>query len=102
MMHIIRTDSAGVHLGEIKSMSADKRCVTLANAVRIWRWRGANTLHELALHGSGAGMDQRGSSRDHADGGYRDHSDGLHFGQAGRVRVRGVGPGSGPDGLGDG
>lgn len=50
-MHIIRTYSAGVHVGTIKETSADKRCITLQNASRIWRWRGANTLHELALHG---------------------------------------------------
>ena len=50
-MHIIRTYSAGVHVGAIKSMSADGRLVTLENASRIWRWKGANTLNELALHG---------------------------------------------------
>ena len=48
-MHIIRTYSAGVHVGAIKSV--DGKTVVLTDAVRIWRWRGANSLHELALHG---------------------------------------------------
>ena len=48
-MHIIRTYSAGVHVGTL--VSQDYKLVTLSNASRIWRWRGANTLHELALHG---------------------------------------------------
>jgi hypothetical protein len=50
-MHLIRTYSAGVHVGTLASQSADGRLVTLKDASRIWRWRGANTLHELALHG---------------------------------------------------
>lgn len=48
-MHIIRTYSAGVHVGTLKSH--DGKTVVLTDASRIWRWRGANTLHELALHG---------------------------------------------------
>lgn len=48
-MHIIRTFSAGVHVGTLK-LQAGKE-VVLENASRIWRWCGANTLHELALHG---------------------------------------------------
>lgn len=48
-MHIIRTYSAGVHVGTLKRREG--REVELTDASRIWRWRGANTLHELALHG---------------------------------------------------
>jgi hypothetical protein len=48
-MHIIRTYSAGVHVGTLASRAGKE--VVLKNASRIWRWRGANTLHELALHG---------------------------------------------------
>jgi hypothetical protein len=48
-MHIIRTYSAGVHVGTLKSHEGTT--VVLTNASRIWRWAGANTLHELALHG---------------------------------------------------
>ena len=47
--NVIRTYSAGVHAGTLKSQ--DGKVVVLTDAVRIWRWRGANTLHELALHG---------------------------------------------------
>jgi hypothetical protein len=50
---IIRTYSAGVHYGEI--VDRREREVTLANARRIWSWKGANTLHEISLHGVGAG-----------------------------------------------
>lgn len=48
-MHLIRTYSAGVHAGTLESQ--DGKTVVLKDAVRIWRWRGGNTLHELALHG---------------------------------------------------
>ena len=46
---IIRTFSAGVHVGEL--VSRDGREVTLANARRIWRWQGAYTLNEIASTG---------------------------------------------------
>jgi hypothetical protein len=46
---IIRTYSAGVHVGELESQ--DGKVVKLKNACRIWRWRGANTLNEIALNG---------------------------------------------------
>lgn len=46
---IVRTYSAGVHVGEVVSLDG-KTCV-LRNARRIWRWRGANTLNEIALRG---------------------------------------------------
>jgi hypothetical protein len=50
---IIRTYSAGVHAGDLKSR--DGKEVVLTDAQRIWYWKGANTLHEIALHGVGAG-----------------------------------------------
>lgn len=46
---IVRTRDAGVHIGELKSRKDGE--VVLANAVRLWRWRGANTLHEVATEG---------------------------------------------------
>jgi len=46
---IVRTYSAGVHFGTLTSL--DGKVVTLANARRIWRWFGANTLNEIANHG---------------------------------------------------
>lgn len=49
---LVRTYSAGVHFGEL--VSREGREVVLANARRIWRWEGANTLHEIALHGVAA------------------------------------------------
>lgn len=52
---IIRTYSAGVHFGELVSQSKDGRRVTLKNARRIWSWKGANTLNEIALNGVGQG-----------------------------------------------
>jgi len=47
---VVRTYSAGVHCGTLAAQ--DGKNVTLHDARRIWRWRGANTLNELALHGA--------------------------------------------------
>lgn len=49
---VVRTYSAGVHVGELVSLKG-KEC-KLANARRIWRWYGANTLHEVSKHGVAA------------------------------------------------
>lgn len=50
---VVRTYSAGVHVGELKSREGKE--VVLTDAQRIWSWKGANTLHEIALHGVGKG-----------------------------------------------
>ena len=50
---VVRTYSAGVHVGILQTREG--REVTLTNARRIWSWQGANTLHEIALHGVGEG-----------------------------------------------
>ena len=47
---IVRTYSAGVNVGELVSRSGTE--VTLVRSHKIWRWRGANTLHELAIRGA--------------------------------------------------
>jgi hypothetical protein len=47
---VVRTYSAGVHVGTL--VSREGREVVLSDARRVWRWRGANSLHELALHGA--------------------------------------------------
>jgi hypothetical protein len=47
---LVRTLSAGVHCGELVSL--DGKTATLKNARRVWRWQGANTLHELAKRGA--------------------------------------------------
>lgn len=46
---IIRTYSAGVHFGYLARR--DGKEVDLVKSRRIWRWHGANTLSEIALHG---------------------------------------------------
>jgi len=46
---VVRTYSAGVHVGELVSCTGSE--VELANAHRLWRWRAANTLHEVAIRG---------------------------------------------------
>lgn len=46
---LVRTYSAGVHVGQLKSRKGQE--VTLTNARRIWRWFGANTLNEIAMTG---------------------------------------------------
>ena len=46
---IVRTRSAGVHFGTLAESCGT--AVELYNARRLWRWRGANTLNEIALEG---------------------------------------------------
>lgn len=46
---VVRTYSAGVHYGTL--VKREGKEVRLADAKRIWWWKGANTLHEVALHG---------------------------------------------------
>lgn len=46
---IVRTYSAGVHFGRLVSRTGDE--VVLDGSRRIWRWRGANTLSEIATKG---------------------------------------------------
>lgn len=50
---LIRTYSAGVHYGVLESREGKE--VVLTDAKRVWHWKGANTLHELALRGPGKG-----------------------------------------------
>lgn len=50
---VVRTYSAGVHVGVLQKR--DGKEVVLSDARRIWSWKGANTLHEIALHGVGKG-----------------------------------------------
>jgi hypothetical protein len=46
---IFRTRSAGVHIGTLKSRNGTETVVS--NARRLWSWRGAFTLNEIALFG---------------------------------------------------
>ena len=50
MMVIVRTYSAGCHAGELESR--DGKEVVLTDARRLWSWRGALSLSELASVGS--------------------------------------------------
>jgi hypothetical protein len=50
---VIRTYSAGVHAGVVKSINGKE--VTLTNARRLWYWKGAFTLNAIALKGVGEG-----------------------------------------------
>ena len=46
---IVRTYSAGVFAGELHERKG--KAVSLVNARRLWFWRGAASLSELAMHG---------------------------------------------------
>ena len=46
---IVRTYSAGVHIGVVKSRSGTE--VELTGARRLWSWEGAFTLNEVATGG---------------------------------------------------
>lgn len=50
---LVRTYSAGVHFGYLKSREGKE--VILVRSRRIWNWKGANTLNEIALRGVGVG-----------------------------------------------
>ncbi len=47
---VVRAHYAGVHCGVLESM--DGKSLVLKDARRIWRWRGAYTLNELATSGA--------------------------------------------------
>jgi hypothetical protein len=47
---IVRTFSAGVHCGTLEEQNGTAALLT--DARRIWRWRGANSLHELSVKGA--------------------------------------------------
>ena len=49
---LVRTVNAGVHCGYLKEVSQVGQSVMLTDARRVWRWSGANTLHELSLRGA--------------------------------------------------
>ena len=49
---VVRTYSAGVHIGYLKARSG--KGVTLISSRRIWSWQGANTLTDIALIGTTA------------------------------------------------
>lgn len=50
---VVRTYSAGVHMGIVKECNGT--AVLLADARRLWRWSGANTLNEVSQTGVGQG-----------------------------------------------
>lgn len=54
---IIRTQSSGVHLGTIEAVSNGGMFsrATVRDARRIWQWRGAFTLSEVATNGIDSG-----------------------------------------------
>ena len=48
---IVRTFSAGVHMGVLKECNGT--AVLLEGARRLWRWSGANSLNEASQNGVG-------------------------------------------------
>jgi len=48
---LVRTRGAGVHVGYLADYDRATRSVTFLESWRIWRWRGANTLSEVATDG---------------------------------------------------
>lgn len=47
---IVRTHSAGVWMGQIKSLNGSVAIIT--NARRLWQWAGAASLSQLAIEGT--------------------------------------------------
>jgi hypothetical protein len=52
---VVRTLNAGVHAGELVEFDPTKKVSVLSNVRRIWYWKGACTLNEIANHGVGPG-----------------------------------------------
>jgi hypothetical protein len=52
---VVRTLNAGVHVGELVEHDPVKKVAILSDVRRIWYWKGANTLNEIANSGVGAG-----------------------------------------------
>jgi hypothetical protein len=50
---VVRTYSAGVHIGVVSSKEG--KSVLLTNARRLWQWQGAFTLSEVATAGVSKG-----------------------------------------------
>ena len=50
---VVRSAQSGVWIGEFIKQDGD--AVSLKAGRKIWRWRGANTTSELALHGCSVG-----------------------------------------------
>lgn len=50
---IVRTTSAGVHAGTLEAKAGKE--VRLSNAHRLWYWKGAFSLSEIAIKGVGKG-----------------------------------------------
>ncbi|MGE7196916.1 DUF6948 domain-containing protein [Brevundimonas naejangsanensis] len=50
---IVRTFSAGVHIGTLDAKAGKE--VRLSSAHRAWYWKGAFTLNEIAVKGVGSG-----------------------------------------------
>lgn len=50
---VVRTFSAGVHIGRLEAKSGKE--VRLTNAHRAWHWKGAFTLNEVATKGVAKG-----------------------------------------------
>lgn len=48
---IVRSYQAGVAAGYIESQSKDGKQVTLSHSRRLWYWKGAASLHQLANEG---------------------------------------------------
>lgn len=49
---LIRTYSAGVHIGDVKSISDDGMSCVLENALRLWKWEGGGlSLSAVANNG---------------------------------------------------
>jgi hypothetical protein len=48
---LVRTRDAGVHVGLMADRDINAETVTFLEGRRIWRWRGANTLHEVVTKG---------------------------------------------------
>jgi ligand-binding sensor protein len=48
---VVRGQYSGVTVGRLVEWDRENGIITLDDARQVWRWRGANTLHEMASEG---------------------------------------------------
>ena len=48
---IVRTKDAGVFAGVVEERGEGQKCCTIQHCRRLWYWKGAASLSELAIHG---------------------------------------------------
>lgn len=84
---VIRSRDAGCHAGYLKTDS--ETSVELVNSRRLWNWKGANTLSELAINGVGKPLECKfGIELPYLK--IVNHCEVIHASESARMSIQGV------------